>query len=103
MNSLLVLVHRIPFPPKKGDKVRTYNIVKNLSRYYRIHLGAFVDDVEDWQYTSDVESICEQAYFAGLNPLIARFRSVGGLLTGEPLTLAYYRDRGMRVGVAHAP
>ena len=96
MKNILVLVHRIPFPPKKGDKVRTYNIIKNLAQYYHLYLGAFVDDEEDWQYTSDVESLCALTHFARLNPTSARLRSLAGLWTGEPLTLTYFRDQGMR-------
>ena len=44
MEDLLFLAHRIPYPPDKGDKIRSYHILKHLARGYRIHLGAFVDD-----------------------------------------------------------
>lgn len=78
MKNLLVLVHRIPYPPKKGDKVRTFNIVRCLSQHYRVYLGAFVDDEEDWQYTSEVQRLCEEAHFCELHSLTASLRSLGG-------------------------
>ena len=50
MDGLLFLAHRIPFPPNKGDKIRSFHLLRHLSARYQIHLGAFVDDPDDWQY-----------------------------------------------------
>ncbi len=44
MEEILYLVHRIPFPPNKGDKIRSYHLLKHLSQRYRVHLGTFIDD-----------------------------------------------------------
>ena len=30
MGNLLYLVHRLPYPPNKGDKVRSYHLLKHL-------------------------------------------------------------------------
>lgn len=96
MEDLLFLVHRIPYPPNKGDKIRSYNLLKHLSRDYRIHLGTFIDDPNDWQYVDAVKYYCVESCFINLNPLQAKLRSVQGLLTGEALTLPYYRSRKLR-------
>ena len=90
MEDLLYLVHRIPYPPNKGDKIRSYHLLKHLSRKYRVHLGAFVDDPADWQYADEVRTLCGETCLVGLNPGMARLKSLTGLLTGKPLTLAYY-------------
>ncbi|HEV7930053.1 MAG TPA: sugar transferase, partial [Nitrosospira sp.] len=50
MEELLYLVHRFPYPPNKGDKIRSYHLLKHLSQSYRIHLGAFIDDEKDLEY-----------------------------------------------------
>ena len=31
MANLLYLVHRLPYPPNKGDKVRSYHLLKHLA------------------------------------------------------------------------
>ena len=56
---LLYLVHRIPYPPRKGDKVRSYHQLKYLAERYRVHLGTFVDDPADLEYIENVRSMCE--------------------------------------------
>jgi len=43
MDGLLFLAHRIPFPPNKGDKIRSFHLLRHLSKRYAVHLGAFVD------------------------------------------------------------
>jgi polysaccharide biosynthesis protein PslH len=95
MKDLLFLVHRIPFPPNKGDKIRSFNLLKHLSRRFRVHLGSFVDDPHDWRYREDVAGFCESLCLLPLKPRTARFRSLTGLLNGDPLTVPYYRDGRM--------
>ena len=99
MEDLLFLAHRIPFPPNKGDKIRSFHILKQLSRSYRIHLGTFVDHPHDWHYVDEVSKLCGETCFRKLDPLKARLRSLKGLLYGQPLTLPYYLDRKMQAWV----
>lgn len=96
MEELLFLAHRIPFPPDKGDKIRSYHLLKHLAQRYRVHLGCFVDDAADWQYTTHLEALCDETFFAPLKPRSARLKSLAGLVSGVPLTLPYYAHTGMR-------
>jgi len=92
VEDLLLLIHRIPYPPNKGDKIRSYHLLKHLSRHYRVHLATFVDDPDDWQYVPHVEALCASSHFARMNPLVARVKSLGALLKNRSLSLEYYRD-----------
>ncbi|HEY1148948.1 MAG TPA: TIGR03087 family PEP-CTERM/XrtA system glycosyltransferase [Pseudoduganella sp.] len=96
MEDLLLLVHRIPYPPNKGDKIRSWHLLKHLARRYRVHLATFVDDEDDWQYLPTVQQACASSHFASLNPRAARVRSLGALLANRALSLDYYRDEGLR-------
>lgn len=92
MEDLLFLAHRIPYPPNKGDKLRSFHLLKFLSRRYRVHLGAFVDSPDDWRHVDTVKLLCAETYFPKLNPVFARLRSIPSLGRGESLTVRYYRD-----------
>ena len=96
MKDLLFLVHRIPFPPNKGDKIRSWNILAHLASRYNVHIGAFIDDPHDWQYTGRIEEIVKSTFFRKLNSRTGTARSCLSLLSGEPLTCGYYRDRAMK-------
>ncbi len=93
MKDLLFLAHRIPYPPNKGDKIRSWNILRHLTERYRVHLGCFVDDAEDWRHRDTIREICGECHFEKLEPLKARIKSLASLARGEPLTLGYYRSR----------
>lgn len=99
MKEILFLAHRIPYPPNKGDKIRSFNLLRVLSKSYGVHLGAFVDDPEDWQHISKLERFCVNTRLLPLHPMRAKFRSLEGFVTGEPLTVPYYSDRRMAAWV----
>lgn len=96
MAELLFLVHRIPYPPNKGDKIRSFNWLKHLSRTYRVHLGCFVDDPDDWRHLDALKAMCADVQAVPLNPLRARLRSLSALATGDPLSLPYYAHSGLQ-------
>jgi sugar transferase (PEP-CTERM/EpsH1 system associated) len=95
VEDLLLLIHRIPYPPNKGDKIRSWHLLKHLARHYRVHLATFVDDPDDWQHVPTVQALCASSHFASLNPLRSRVRSLGALFKGRSLSLDYYRDAGL--------
>ncbi|HEY0270055.1 MAG TPA: glycosyl transferase family 1, partial [Sphingomonas sp.] len=47
MADILFLAHRVPYPPDRGDKIRSYHILKHLTARHRVHLGTFADDDAD--------------------------------------------------------
>lgn len=95
MGNLLYLVHRLPYPPNKGDKVRSYHLLKHLAANHRVFLGTFVDDPADEVHLPTVKAFCADMHAAKLNPTMARIGSLVGLLTGEALTMRYYRNAGL--------
>lgn len=91
MSRLLLLVHRIPFPPNKGDKIRSYHLLRHLAARHEVYLGAFVDDPQDWQYEPELARLCRRVKLVGLDPARRKLRSLTGVLTGEALSMPYYR------------
>lgn len=99
MQDLLYLVHRIPYPPNKGDKIRSYHLLTHLAKRYRVHLGAFIDDPQDERYVAAVGALCTQTCFVRINPRRCKWRSLSGLVSGLPLTMTYYHNSQMQAWV----
>jgi len=93
MKKLLYLVHRLPYPPNKGDKITSFNLLKYLSQRHNVYMGCFVDDPDDWQYIDYVNEFCTQSCIESLKPTTAKILSIRGLLTGSALSLPYYYNR----------
>lgn len=93
MSEILFLSHRIPYPPDKGDKIRSFHILRELAKRHTVHVGTFIDDPVDWQHVEALQKLCAgETCIRPLEPLRARLRSLQGLFRKEPLTVAYYRD-----------
>jgi sugar transferase (PEP-CTERM/EpsH1 system associated) len=90
--DLLYLVHRIPYPPNKGDKIRSYHMLRYLSERYRVHLGTFIDDVDDWRYLDEVKKLCADVCAVKLDTHRQRLTSLSALLRGEAMSIPYYRS-----------
>lgn len=96
MEPLLFLVHRIPFPPNKGDKIRSHHLLRYLAAHYRVHLGTFIDSPADAGHLHALDDLCASQCVMSLHPRLATLRSVLGFMTGEPLTRPYYRNNRLQ-------
>ncbi len=93
---LLFLCHRIPFPPNKGDKIRSFNILKALSEEFDVYLGSFVDDPFDWQYAETLNDYCVQTKLLNQNKLWCKIKGLTAFLSGKPISLPYYGSGEMQ-------
>ena len=96
MANVLYLVHRLPYPPNKGDKVRSYHLLKHLASLHQVYLGTFIDDPQDQVHVPVVEQMTADLHVVDLHPTAAKVKSLQGLATGEALSLPYYADRSMQ-------
>ncbi|HEY7314576.1 MAG TPA: TIGR03087 family PEP-CTERM/XrtA system glycosyltransferase [Gemmataceae bacterium] len=44
LTRVLFLTHRVPYPPDKGDRIRTFNLLRFLSRRACVHLACLADE-----------------------------------------------------------
>ncbi|GAB4139641.1 MAG: TIGR03087 family PEP-CTERM/XrtA system glycosyltransferase [Sphingomonadales bacterium] len=100
MADILFLAHRIPYPPNKGDKIRSWNLLRVLARDHQVRLGCFIDDADDWAHVAVLRQLCAECHFVPLGPRWAKLRALRGLAMGQALSLPYYSDRRMRQWVA---
>lgn len=94
--KILYLSHRIPYPPDKGEKIRTFHQVKHLSKKHTIHLCTFIDDPNDLPGVAALESYCasvEAIYRARVSTLL---HCALGSLTGQPLSVAAFTSALLR-------
>ena len=96
MGDLLFLAHRIPYPPTKGDKIRSWNILKYVAERAPVHLGAFVDDPEDMKHAEFLASVCKSVKLIPMEPRDRLKRAWTGWRKGEALSIALFDDRAMK-------
>ena len=42
--DILYLVHRVPYPPDKGDRIRAFHLLRWLSERAAVHLACLADE-----------------------------------------------------------
>jgi len=96
MQDMLFLSQRLPYPPNKGDKIRSFNILQHFAKTHRIHLGCFIDDPADWEHVGALDEYCVDTCILPLGKTAAKFRSLRAFLTGDPLNLPYFHIPEMK-------
>lgn len=100
MRDSLFLCHRLPYPPNKGDKIRSYALLCHLAKRGPVHLACFVDDEADLQYLDEVRKLAGgTCYFEPLGKAAKSWRSLIGLATGKPLTTACFGSQRLQAWV----
>ena len=96
MRDLLFLSHRVPYPPNKGDKIRSFHILRNLAARFRVHLGCFFDDPADADHTDSLHEFCSEVFCLPLSRGRKAARGIRGLMTGRSVSEACFWDVRMQ-------
>jgi sugar transferase (PEP-CTERM/EpsH1 system associated) len=95
--NIVVLSHRVPYPPNKGEKIRTFNQMKFLgSQGNEIHLFSPYDSSAEIAYFKALErSICKSAssFRLGSKPL----RLLNGFCAGKSLSVANFYVKSLQI------
>lgn len=94
--EILFLAHRAPFPPDRGDRIRSFNILSYLAARARVHLVAFVE--EDGAIAPEHRARVDEC------TLVRRTKSqvraaAEALATGRPVSLTAFADCRIKTAV----
>ncbi len=95
MGELLFLAHRIPFPPDRGDKIRSCAILKALAARGPVHVATFGET------DADMAAEAQLAWTATSHLLVRRTISnlragLNALPTGKPVSLVAFESLDIR-------
>lgn len=91
--NILFLCHRIPFPPNKGDKIRSYNELIFLSKNHDIYLATTLDEESEEAYVTTLERYCKEIHAVRFNRRLKLFKS---LFSGKPFSVSNFYDRSLQ-------
>ncbi len=95
MGEILFLSHRIPWPPDRGDKIRSHHILKRLVEMAPVHIGTFADDDRDVSFTRDLQEICASVHVEKRDK--AQWKSgIEALLSNKPISVTSFASDTMQ-------
>ena len=88
--EILFLSHRLPFPPDRGDKIRSHHVLRRLASLAPVHVATFADDDADMVEEAELAALAKSYRLVRRSvPLL--LAGIQGLLRNEPASLpAFY-------------
>ncbi|MEA3337463.1 MAG: TIGR03087 family PEP-CTERM/XrtA system glycosyltransferase [Chloroflexota bacterium] len=90
------MTSRLPYPPDRGDRLRAFNFIKQLSGQHEIVLLSFIADEEERDHQSALEAYCKEIQVIPLSAKLSTLGVAANLWRSEPLQALYYRSAAMK-------
>lgn len=92
---ILVLTHRLPYAPNRGDRLRAYHMIHELRRHAEIELVSLVHDDEEASHVDEVRAFVPRVTTLRVTKWRGYLNAALAMLTGTPLTHALLDAAGM--------
>src|SRR5215471_16046823 len=99
---ILFLAHRLPYPPNKGEKIRSFWELTTLAKHHEVDLFCFYDERQDRFHLDGVRNHCQSCYAEPLSKLGSRARALSAVVRGEAFSPAFFYSPTMAASVAGA-
>jgi sugar transferase (PEP-CTERM/EpsH1 system associated) len=97
--KILYLAHRIPYPPNKGEKIRSFNQIRHFAKKHEVHLLAFRDRPEDEGFEKELMEFCCSVTIIPMRRSLQLARAAVSLFRGRPWSLGFFKSLRMRRAV----
>ncbi|HHQ13524.1 MAG TPA: TIGR03087 family PEP-CTERM/XrtA system glycosyltransferase [Chromatiales bacterium] len=88
--KILFVCHRFPFPPKRGGKIRPFNIIRHLQQRADVTVASVVRSEEEEAEATGIREHCSRFLVARVSPLAANLRMIAKLPGPEPSSMGYF-------------
>lgn len=88
--KIAILTSRFPYPLEKGDKLRMYYQIKELSRKHEIMLLSLTEQSVDTAHLEHMQQFCRQIHVFPVTKWRIGIHLVRGFFLGFPLQVAYF-------------
>jgi len=103
---ILFLCQRVPWPPDRGDRITTWHFLAHLlDQGHEVDVCCFAETDADAAGVEHLRTRCRSVAAPRIHRGLRKVTSLRGLLTGEALTLPFFRHRALvrAVEAAHRP
>ena len=96
MSDVLFLTHRVPYPPNRGDRIRSYHLLRYLAKRARVHLACLSDEPVPAETQQVLSQLCQRVTYAQLHPQLRWLHGARSLLSGRTVTEGLFQARQLR-------
>ncbi|WOE73784.1 TIGR03087 family PEP-CTERM/XrtA system glycosyltransferase [Alterisphingorhabdus coralli] len=99
MAAILYLAHRIPFPPDRGDKIRSFHMLQALARLAPVHVACFADNLDELAHQNELAALAQTHCVVQRTKSMA-LAGVEAILKGKPVSLTAFHHQALADYVA---
>lgn len=99
MKKLMVITSRFPYPLDKGDKLRSYHQIKELSKECEVHLVSLTNKSISEKNKSELDNICKSVSVFKLNILQSGLSLVKALFNKKPFQVALFYNKNIHSSI----
>lgn len=92
MSEILFLAHRMPFPPDRGDKIRSHHLLRALAKLAPVHVATFAETDGDREHEGELAAIAASHCLVQRSTNLA-LQGVEALISGDPVSLTAFSSR----------
>ena len=92
--EILFLAHRLPYPPDRGDKIRSHHVLKALATLAPVHVGCLAETHEDIENRPWLGTVAA-SYCMPYRSKPVSLAGVEALVRREPVSLAAFRSNDL--------
>lgn len=96
MKRILHIAHRLPYPPNKGDKIRTYNFLKFLAKRHELHLATLIDDPADLLVVPELENQVNGLVYERIDQPGRSIYSLREIFRRRSITVCHFYSRRLQ-------
>lgn len=92
---VLMLTHRLPYPPDRGDRIRSFHLLKLLSRHFDMAIACTTDEPAWLQHHQLLSTMAKRVELQPITSFGTKFRGMAALATGKAITPASFFRYGL--------
>ena len=98
---VLFVCHRVPFPPKRGGKIRPFNIIRHLHEQgHEVTVASLARSQAELDEAEGLAQHCSHRLIEVVDDRVAWPRMVGWLPTTRPSSFGYFHSPALRRGLS---
>lgn len=90
--SCLILTHRVPLPPNRGDRIRTSNFLRHIAQRADVWLGCLADEPVSDQTWKTLQTLCHRVAIVPVEPRLRWLRAGTSFLSGGTISEGAFRS-----------
>lgn len=88
--KILYICHRFPFPPKRGGKIRPFNMIRHLARSHEVTVASLARTASEAEEAKGIGDYCQAHHIVRVSEAAQKIRMVGRLPTLTPSSMGYF-------------